>query len=110
MLANVALVLHDVHIDLTREKVFTPVEPGHGGGRPVAAARYGSPTSIAGRTRTAGACSDVLEVMGRRNSLLEVRTVDPDREPSLAQAYGLRMSNAAILEADGRKIVVQTHR
>src|SRR6185312_2778131 len=50
---------------------------------------------------------DVLEVMGRRNSLLTVRTVDPDREPSVAQAYGGRLANAAILEAEGRTLQVQ---
>ena len=51
---------------------------------------------------------EVLDVMGKRNVLLAVRTVDPDREPSVAQSYGMRMGNTAILEAEGRKIVVQT--
>jgi hypothetical protein len=51
---------------------------------------------------------EVLDVMGRRNALLEVRNIDPDRQPSVAQAYGVRTSNAAILEADGRKVMVRS--
>ena len=46
--------------------------------------------------------------MARRNRLLEVRVVDPDREPALARAFGVRIYNAGVLEADGRKLQVQT--
>jgi hypothetical protein len=107
VLASVALVLHDVHVDLTREKIYTPsaqtlavVEQLD---RPVRLTYFYRGQDPAGR-RT----KDVVEVMGRRNPLLGVRTVDPDREPSVAQAYGVRVVNAAILEAEGRKVVVQT--
>jgi hypothetical protein len=51
---------------------------------------------------------DVLEVMARRNSLLQVSTIDPDRQPAAAQAYGVRLYNAAILEAEDRKLLVQS--
>jgi gliding motility-associatede transport system auxiliary component len=61
-----------------------------------------------GQDATGRRMRDVLEVMGKRNALLEVKTVDPDRQPAVAQAYGLRLSNAAVLEAEGRKIIVQT--
>ncbi len=107
VLANVASVLHDVYFDLTREKLFTPssqamavVDQLH---RPVRLTYFYRGQDPEGRR-----IKDVLEVMGRRNSQLAVRTVDPDREPSLAQSYGIRLANAGVLEADGRKLVVQT--
>ena len=107
VLASAALILHDVHIDLTREKTFTPSPQALAVvdqlDRPVRLTYFYRGQDPAGRR-----VKDVIEVMGRRNALLAVRTVDPDREPSVAQAYGVRMANAAILEAEGRKVVVQT--
>ncbi|HWA11485.1 MAG TPA: DUF4350 domain-containing protein [Burkholderiales bacterium] len=107
VLATVALLLHDVHVDMTREKIFTPSAQAMSVvdqlARPVRLTYFYRGQDPAGR-RT----KDVVEVMGRRNPMLAVRTVDPDREPSVAQAYGVRMVNAAILEAEGRKVVVQT--
>ena len=47
-------------------------------------------------------------MLGRRNPRLHVRTVDPDKQPSLAHTYGVRLYNAAVLEADGRRMVVQS--
>jgi hypothetical protein len=106
-LANTAIVLHDVHLDLTREKIFTPSQQAMAVvdnlRQPVRLTYFYRGQDPSGRR-----LKEVLDVMGRRNALLAVRTVDPDREPSVAQSYGLRMSNAAILEAEGRKIVVQT--
>src|SRR5260221_3934481 len=46
--------------------------------------------------------------MPRRNTLLQVRTIDPDRQPAAAQAYGVRLYNAAILEVEDRKLLVQS--
>jgi hypothetical protein len=107
VLANIALLLHDAHIDLTREKLFTPSRQAMAVvdelQRPVRLTYFYSGQDPEGRR-----IKDVLEVMGRRNSLLQVRTVDPDREPSLAQSYGMRVSNAGILEAEGRKLLIQT--
>ena len=107
ILASVALILHDVHVDLTREKIYTPSASAMAVvdqlSRPVRLTYFYRGQDPAGR-RT----RDVVDVMGRRNPLLAVRTVDPDREPSVAQAYGVRVVNAAILEAEGRKVVVQT--
>src|SRR6266581_3405445 len=106
-LGAIALILHDAHIDLTREKIFTPstqamavVEQLQ---RPVRLIYFYHGQDPEGRRM-----KDVLEVMGRHSSRLEVRTVDPDREPSLAQSYGVRVSNAGILEAEGRKLLIQT--
>jgi len=107
VLASVALMLHDVHVDMTREKLFTPSAQAMSVvdqlSRPVRLTYFYRGQDPAGRR-----VKDVIEVMGRRNAMLAVRTVDPDREPSVAQAYGVRMVNAAILEAEGRKVIVQT--
>src|SRR6185503_9393159 len=103
-LANTAIILHDVHIDLTREKIFTPSRQAM---KVVDDLRVPVQLTYFYRAQDAGGrrLKEVLEVMGRRNVLLAVRTVDPDREPSVAQNYGIRTANAAILEAEGRKIV-----
>jgi hypothetical protein len=107
VLANAALVLHDAHIDLTREKIYTPSSQAMAVvdqlQRPVKVTYFYSGQDPNGRR-----LKEVLDVMGKRNALLEVRAVDPDRQPSAAQAYGLRTFNAAILEAEGRKVMVQT--
>jgi ABC-type uncharacterized transport system len=107
VLANVALVLHDGHFDLTREKVYTPS---------AAALRmvdaldrdvvvtwfYQGQDPIARRTR------DILQIMQRRNPRFRLATVDPDKEPTLARTQGIRIYNAAMIEADGRRVLVQS--
>src|SRR5258706_5650390 len=104
---NVGLILHDTHIDLTREKVFTPpaqaMKVVDDLRQPVRLTYFYRSQDPEGRR-----IKDVLEVMARRNSLLQVRTVDPDRQPAAAQAYGVRLYNAAILEVDDRKLLVQS--
>lgn len=107
VLANAAIILHDLHLDLTREGIFTPSE------QAMAVVQHlQQPVTLTyfyrGQDPNGRRMKDVLEVMGRRNSLLTVRTVDPDREPSVAQAYGVRLANAAILEAAGRTLQVQS--
>jgi len=107
VLANTAIILHDLHLDLTREKIFTPSDQAM-----AVVEKLQQPVKLTyfyrGQDPNGRRMKDVLEVMGRRNSLLTVRTVDPDREPSVAQAYGVRLANAAILEAEGRTLQVQT--
>ncbi|HEX4985020.1 MAG TPA: GldG family protein [Burkholderiales bacterium] len=107
VLANVALTLHDVHIDLTREKVYTPSAQAMAVvdnlRQPVKLTYFYRSQDPEGRR-----VKDVLEVMGRRNALLQIRTIDPDRQPAAAQAYGVRLYNAAVLEAQDRKLLVQS--
>jgi ABC-type uncharacterized transport system involved in gliding motility auxiliary subunit len=106
LLANVALHLNDTHIDLTREKVYTP--------SPTAMAVvdelrtpvhityfYRSEDPIGQRAR------NIMEVMGRRNPMLSVLTVDPDKQPELARREGVLLYNAAIVEAAGRRVLIQ---
>ena len=45
--------------------------------------------------------------MGRRNPLLTVVTVDPDKQPELARREGIRLYNAAVIEAEGRRVLIQ---
>ncbi|HJQ55878.1 MAG TPA: Gldg family protein, partial [Vineibacter sp.] len=106
-LANVALVLHDGHIDLTREKAYTPS----------AAAmrvvdeldREVSVTYFYHSRDPAGVRSrDVLRVMERRNPLFKLKAIDPDKEPTLARTGGVRVYNAAMIEAEGRRVLVQS--
>lgn len=105
ILANVGLVHHDVHIDLTRERTFTPSpateEVVAGLTRDVTLTYFYHARDEAGRR-----AKHLVEVLGRRNPRLHVRTVDPDRQPTLAQTYGVRLYNAAIIEAEGRRIQV----
>jgi hypothetical protein len=46
--------------------------------------------------------------MARRNPNLKFVAVDPDREPTLARLQGIRIYNAAVIEAQGRRVVVQS--
>jgi hypothetical protein len=105
ILANVGLVHHDVHIDLTRERTFTPSpateEVVAGLTRDVTLTYFYHARDEGGRR-----AKHLVEVLGRRNPRLHVRTVDPDRQPTLAQTYGVRLYNAAIIEAEGRRIQV----
>jgi hypothetical protein len=107
VLANVALSLHDTSIDLTREKVFTPSERAlevvDRLDRPVRLTYFFQGEDPNGRR-----ARDIVETMGRRNSLLDVRTVDPDRQPTLAENFGIKVYNTAVLEADGRRITVRS--
>src|SRR5438876_4079329 len=107
VLANVALVLHDVHFDLTREGVFTPskqaetvVDRLH---EDVKLTYFYQAQDQAGRR-----AREMVEVLGRRNPRLHVRTVDPDKQPTVADTYGVRIYNAAVLESGGRRIQVMS--
>jgi hypothetical protein len=107
LLANVALHLHDGHVDLTREKIYTPSPAAlrvvDSLDRDVAVTYfYNSRDPAAKRSR------DVLEVMERRNPHFRLRAVDPDKEPTLARTSGIKIYNAAMIEAEGRRVLVQS--
>src|SRR5262245_53292416 len=106
VLANVALTLNDTHIDLTREKVYTPSATAMAAvdelRTPVRITYfYRAEDPIGQRARK------ILEVMGRRNPLLTVLTVDPDKQPELARREGVQLYNAAIIDAAGRRVLIQ---
>lgn len=105
VLANVAVFRHDAHFDLTRERTFTP--------SPQAQAVVQSLSTDVTLTyfyhaqdQSGRRAKSLVEILGRRSPFLHVRTVDPDKQPRLADVYGIRLYNAAILEADGKRIQV----
>jgi len=106
-LANVALVLHDGYVDVTREKTYTPSAAAmrvvDALDRPVTVTYFFHAQDPAGKR-----ARDILEVMARRNPLFRVRAVDPDKEPTLARTNGIRIYNAAMIEAEGRRVLVQS--
>jgi len=103
--ANVALYKRDAHLDVTYERAFTPSPESM---RIVAALdrdvdlvyfyQKQNPAGTAART--------MLDVLGRANSHLKVRTVDPDQNPGLANRLGMKLYNTAVLQAEGRRIDV----
>lgn len=105
VLANVALGMHEVHVDLTREKVFTPSrraqEVVDGLTQDVKLTYFFQAQDPAGKR-----ARDMVEILGRRNPRLRVRTVDPDKQPTVAETFGVRIYNAAVLEAEGRRVQV----
>lgn len=105
--AGAGLVLRDIHIDLTREKVFTPASQAlavvDSLTRPVRLLYFYRAQDESGRRM-----KEIVDVMAHRNPLLQARAVDPDREPSLAETSGVKIYNAAVIEADGRRVVVNT--
>jgi hypothetical protein len=46
--------------------------------------------------------------MQKRNAFFNLAAVDPDKEPTLARNFGSRIYNAAVIEAEGRRILVQS--
>src|ERR1700710_2261239 len=106
-LASVALTLHEGHIDLTREKIYTPsaaaMQVVEGLGREVRVTYFYHAQDPAARR-----APDILEQMQRRNSLFRLTSIDPDKEPTVARTSGIRIYNAAMIEAEGRRVMVQS--
>ncbi len=107
VLANWGLVLHDAQLDLTRSKVFTPSPMALAVvdqiDRPVRLTYFYQTDDPNGKR-----VADMIDIMGRRNSLLTTRAVDPDKEPTIARSYGVKMYNAAVVESGDRQIVVRS--
>jgi hypothetical protein len=106
VLSNVALVLNDSHIDLTHEKVYTPSAAAM-----AVVDELKSPARITYFYRSqdpAGRrANGILQVMARRNPNLTVVSVDPDKQPEIARREGVRLYNAAVIEAAGRRVLIQ---
>ncbi len=104
--ANVALVRHDQQLDLTSAHRYTPnaqaLDVIDALDRPVSLTYFYRGDDPAGAR-----AQRIVEQFGRRNPLLAVTTSDPDTDPTLARTAGVKLYNAALLEADGRRIVVQ---
>ena len=106
LLAMSALTRHDSHVDLTREKLYTPsataLSMARGLREPVSVTYF-----FQGQDPNARRARDMLLLMARENALLTVTSIDPDKQPSLAATRGVKMYNAALIEAAGRRVIVQ---
>jgi hypothetical protein len=107
VLANVALFRHDAHLDLTREKAFTPSAEAsrviRGLAEPVDVAYFFQKQSPG-----AVALGTMLRQLERENANFRVRLIDADQNPALASSFGVRTYNSALLSAGGRRIEVVT--
>ncbi|MCP2132677.1 GldG family protein [Bradyrhizobium ottawaense] len=107
ILANVALFRHDAHLDLTREKAFTPsAEASHvirGLNEPVDVAYF-----FQKQNGAAVALGTMLRQLERENGNFRIRLIDADQNPALASSFGIRTYNSALLSAGGRRIEVVT--
>ncbi len=107
VLASAALTRHDQHFDLTSERVFTPdpnaLEVIASLERPVRLTYFYRASDPEGKR-----ARRIVELLAQHNRLLSVSTVDPDVHPSLAQSAGLKIYNAALLEADGRRLMIHS--
>jgi hypothetical protein len=107
LVANIALYKHDTHYDLTREQAFTPAEETlavvRALDRDVDLVYFYQQQSPAGL-----AAKSMVELLGRTSPRLRVQTVDPDRNPGIANRLGVKLYNAAVLRSGGEQIEVIT--
>ena len=106
LLAILALTRHDTHLDLTREKLYTPSPQAM-----AVVAGLREPVKITyffqGQDPTAVRARDLLMQMAKQNPLLRVEAIDPEKQPSLAATRGVKVNNAALIEAHERRVLVQ---
>ncbi|HKU98944.1 MAG TPA: Gldg family protein [Vineibacter sp.] len=105
--ANVALYRNDLHLDLTRERAFTPSPEA---ARVVATLQQDVELVYFYQKGNPAARHAVvlIELLARLNSHLKVRTIDPDQNPAAANRYGVKLYNTALLISDGRRLEVPT--
>ena len=105
--ANVAIYRHDAHVDVTRERAFTPSREAADVVRslrePVEVVYFYQKDNAGGR-----AAVTMLELLERLNPRLRVETVDIDRSPARASAFGVRIYNTAIIVSGVSRIQVTT--
>ena len=105
--ANMALSLHDVHFDVTLEKVYTPAAQAL-----AVVDQIDRPVKLTylyqGQDGSGQRAREIVELMGKHNPLLTVQTIDPDKKPTLAEGFGAKLYNTAVLDAEGRRVVVPT--
>jgi len=105
--ANVAVYRNDLHVDATTERAFTPstesIEVVRGLSQDIDLVYFYRSDDPAAR-----AAKIMVELMGRSSPHLQVRTIDPDRSPGLANRYGMRVYNTAVILAGERRIEVIT--
>jgi gliding motility-associatede transport system auxiliary component len=105
--ANVALYRHDVHVDVTHTRAFTPSPEAQ---RVVAALTSDVELTYFYQKQdpAARAARTMLDILGRSSAKLHVRVVDADQHPGLASRLGVRAYNVAVLESGGRRLQVMS--
>ena len=103
---SAALTRHDHHFDLTREHLFTPdlkaLEVIESLTRPVRLTYFSRADDLEGIR-----AQRIVELLAQKSKFLDVVIIDPDINPRLARSAGVQAYNAALLEADGRRLVVK---
>jgi ABC-2 type transport system permease protein len=105
-LANVAMFRHDVYLDATREAENTPPPQ-------FESVLQGLSSDVSltyfynHSDRNAIDARDLLTVAARQNQHFHFSPVDIDKEPAKARAFGARAYNTVVVEADGRRVVVE---
>jgi ABC-2 type transport system permease protein len=106
LLANVAIFRHDVYLDVSREAANTPPPQFEsvleGLGSEVSLTYFYNHSD-----RNAVDARDLLSVASRQNGHFHFHPIDIDKEPAKARAFGARAYNTAVLEAEGRRVVVE---
>lgn len=107
VLANVALFRNDVHIDLTREKAFTPSDDARrvvrGLGERVEVYYFFQKQNPAARVMVTH-----LELLARESRNFAFTAVDVDQRPALATRMGVRVYNTAVIIAGDRRAELVT--
>jgi hypothetical protein len=104
--ANVAIFRHDVYLDVSREATNTPppqLESVLGGLSSDVSLTYFYNHS----DRNAIDAKDLLTVASRQNRHFRFHAIDIDKEPAKAREFGVRAYNTAVLQAEGRRVVVE---
>lgn len=103
--ANVALFRHDVHFDVSREGRNTPpsqLTTVVGNLRAPLSLTYfynaGDPHALETK--------ELISIAAHGHPLFSFRAIDLDKEPGLARDVGVRAYNTAVLEAGGRKVLL----
>jgi hypothetical protein len=106
--ANIALFRHDVHFDVSREGRNTPPSQ-----LTTVVGNLRAPLSLtyfynAGDPNALNA-KDLIAIAAHGHPLFAFRAIDLDKEPGLARDLGVRAYNTAVLQAGGRKVVVENN-
>jgi ABC-type uncharacterized transport system len=104
--ANVALFRHDVHFDVSREGRNTPPSQFM-----TIVSSLRTPLSLtyfynAGDPNALEA-KELIDIAAHGHPLFSFRAIDLDKEPGLARDVGVRAYNTAVLEAGGRRVLVE---
>jgi hypothetical protein len=106
--ANVALYRHDVHFDVTREARNTPPQQFAD-----VIEHLRTPLSLTYFYNSADvnaiAARDLIAILARTHPLFAFRAIDLDKEPGLARDVGVRAYNTALIQAGGRRVLVENN-